>query len=223
MPTKEFTRWPCPFGPRRRFVRHSRRGRCSSSRVPRPRRGSCLVTAGATRVLCAVSLEDQVPDFPGRQGRGLADRQVRDAARSTHTRSQRRSTRGKIGGRTRDPAPDRPQPAGRGRPREARRRTLTVDCDVLNGRRRHAHRRSAGPTSRWRRRSRSWSTWAFSPRCRCATGGGDQRRHRRARPAGRPRLPRTAAPGRCQLRHDRRQRDRGSAGARRRVGRSSAT
>lgn len=89
--------------------------------------GSCLVTAGATRVLCAVSLEDRVPDFLVGKGRGWLTAEYAMLPRSTHTRSKR-------------------DPGGRGK--EIQRligralraavdldklgeRTITVDCDVL--------------------------------------------------------------------------------------------
>ena len=94
--------------------------------------GSCLVTAGATRVLCAVSLEDRVPDFLVGKGRGWLTAEYAMLPRSTHTRSQRESTRGKIGGRTHE--------IQRLIGRSLRavvdmtavgERTVQIDCDVL--------------------------------------------------------------------------------------------
>jgi ribonuclease PH len=94
--------------------------------------GSCLVTAGATRVLCAVSLEDRVPDFLKGKGRGWLTAEYAMLPRSTHTRSQRESTRGKIGGRTHEIQ----RLIGRSLRavvdlEKLGERTLTVDCDVL--------------------------------------------------------------------------------------------
>ena len=94
--------------------------------------GSCLVTAGATRVLCAVSLEDRVPDFLVGKGRGWLTAEYAMLPRSTHTRSQRESSRGKIGGRTHEIQ----RLIGRSLRavvdlEKLGERTLTVDCDVL--------------------------------------------------------------------------------------------
>ena len=94
--------------------------------------GSCLVTAGATRVLCAVSLEDRVPDFLVGKGRGWLTAEYAMLPRSTHTRSQRESARGKIGGRTHEIQ----RLIGRSLRavvdlEKLGERTLTVDCDVL--------------------------------------------------------------------------------------------
>ena len=94
--------------------------------------GSCLVAAGATRVLCAVSLEDRVPDFLVGKGRGWLTAEYAMLPRSTHTRSQRESTRDKIGGRTHEIQ----RLIGRSLRavvdlEKLGERTLTVDCDVL--------------------------------------------------------------------------------------------
>ena len=94
--------------------------------------GSALVTAGGTRVLCAVSLEDRVPDFLVGKGRGWLTAEYAMLPRATHTRSQRESTRGKIGGRTHEIQ----RLIGRSLRavvdlEKLGERTLTVDCDVL--------------------------------------------------------------------------------------------
>jgi ribonuclease PH len=94
--------------------------------------GSALITAGATRVLCAVSLEDRVPDFLIGKGRGWLTAEYAMLPRATHTRSQRESTRGKIGGRTHEIQ----RLIGRSLRavvdlEKLGERTLTVDCDVL--------------------------------------------------------------------------------------------
>jgi ribonuclease PH len=94
--------------------------------------GSALITAGQTRVLCAVSLEDRVPDFLVGKGRGWLTAEYAMLPRATHTRSQRESTRGKIGGRTHEIQ----RLIGRSLRavvdlEKLGERTLTVDCDVL--------------------------------------------------------------------------------------------
>lgn len=62
--------------------------------------GSALVTAGLTQVLCAVSVEERVPDFLKGSGRGWLTAEYAMLPRATHTRSQRESSRGRISGRT---------------------------------------------------------------------------------------------------------------------------
>lgn len=94
--------------------------------------GSALISAGATRVLCAVSVEDRVPDFLVGKGRGWLTAEYAMLPRATHTRSQRESSRGKVSGRTHE--------IQRLIGRSLRavvdldrlgERTLFVDCDVL--------------------------------------------------------------------------------------------
>ena len=94
--------------------------------------GSALVTAGSTRVLCAVSIEEKVPDFLRGSGRGWLTAEYSMLPRSTHTRSDRESSKGKVGGRTHE--------IQRLIGRSLRavvdldslgERTLFVDCDVL--------------------------------------------------------------------------------------------
>jgi ribonuclease PH len=94
--------------------------------------GSALVTCGSTRVLCAVSVEERVPEFLRGSGRGWLTAEYAMLPRSTHTRSDRESAKGKIGGRTHE--------IQRLIGRSLRavvdldalgERTLFVDCDVL--------------------------------------------------------------------------------------------
>ncbi len=125
--------------------RASARGKRVDGRAPdRPRplriepgwldhaEGSALVTCGSTRVLCAVSVEDRVPEFLRGSGRGWLTAEYAMLPRSTHTRSDRESAKGKIGGRTHE--------IQRLIGRSLRavvdldalgERTLFVDCDVL--------------------------------------------------------------------------------------------
>ena len=62
--------------------------------------GSVLVEFGATRVLCAVSLTEGVPRWKKGSGEGWLTAEYSMLPRATHTRSDRESVKGKIGGRT---------------------------------------------------------------------------------------------------------------------------
>jgi ribonuclease PH len=92
--------------------------------------GSCLITFGDTRVLCAVSVEDGVPGWKKGRGEGWLTAEYAMLPRATHTRSPRE--RGQVGGRT--------QEIQRLIGRSVRAMlddfkwgeyTLKVDCDVL--------------------------------------------------------------------------------------------
>jgi ribonuclease PH len=62
--------------------------------------GSALVEFGRTRVLCAASFTEGVPRWRKGSGEGWVTAEYAMLPRSTHTRSDRESVRGKIGGRT---------------------------------------------------------------------------------------------------------------------------
>jgi len=62
--------------------------------------GSVLVSFGETRVLCNASVEERVPPFLRGEGKGWVTAEYSMLPRSTHTRSARESSRGKVGGRT---------------------------------------------------------------------------------------------------------------------------
>jgi ribonuclease PH len=62
--------------------------------------GSVLVEFGRTRVLCTASLTEGVPRWRKGSGQGWVTAEYSMLPRSTHTRSDRESVRGKIGGRT---------------------------------------------------------------------------------------------------------------------------
>jgi ribonuclease PH len=62
--------------------------------------GSVLIEMGLTRVVCTASVEDKVPGFLRDTGRGWVTAEYGMLPRSTHTRMERESARGKIGGRT---------------------------------------------------------------------------------------------------------------------------
>ncbi len=62
--------------------------------------GSVLIEFGRTRVLCAASLTDGVPRWRRGSGQGWVTAEYAMLPRSTNTRSDRESVRGRIGGRT---------------------------------------------------------------------------------------------------------------------------
>ncbi|SDY36643.1 ribonuclease PH [Modestobacter sp. DSM 44400] len=62
--------------------------------------GSVLVEFGRTRVLCAASVTEGVPRWRRGSGLGWVTAEYSMLPRATHTRNDRESVRGKIGGRT---------------------------------------------------------------------------------------------------------------------------
>ena len=94
--------------------------------------GSVLVEFGRTRVLCAASVVVGVPRWRKGSGLGWVTSEYAMLPRSTHTRSDRESVKGRIGGRTHE--------ISRLVGRSLRacldlaalgENTITVDCDVL--------------------------------------------------------------------------------------------
>jgi len=62
--------------------------------------GSVLVEFGGTRVLCAASFTEGVPRWKKGSGQGWVTAEYAMLPRSTNTRSERESVKGRIGGRT---------------------------------------------------------------------------------------------------------------------------
>ena len=62
--------------------------------------GSCLVSYGRTRVLCAASFTAGVPRWRKDSGLGWVTGEYAMLPRATNTRNDRESVRGKVGGRT---------------------------------------------------------------------------------------------------------------------------
>ncbi len=62
--------------------------------------GSVLVEFGRTRVLCAASFTEGVPRWKKGSGQGWVTAEYAMLPRSTNTRSERESVKGRIGGRT---------------------------------------------------------------------------------------------------------------------------
>jgi ribonuclease PH len=94
--------------------------------------GSCLITWGRTRVVCAATVLETVPPFRLDSGGGWVTGEYAMLPRATHARRERESRRGYLGGRT--------QEISRLLGRSLRAvvdlavlgpRTVMLDCDVL--------------------------------------------------------------------------------------------
>jgi len=64
--------------------------------------GSVLIQAGNTKVICAASVEDRVPNFLRNTGKGWVTAEYGMLPRATSTRTQREASTGKVGGRTQE-------------------------------------------------------------------------------------------------------------------------
>jgi ribonuclease PH len=62
--------------------------------------GSCLIEAGATKVLCTASIEENVPPWMRNTGKGWVTGEYGMLPRSTHTRKPRDTAKGKLDGRS---------------------------------------------------------------------------------------------------------------------------
>ncbi|MFI0447200.1 ribonuclease PH [Actinomadura sp. 6N118] len=62
--------------------------------------GSVLIEFGGTRVLCAASVQDSVPRWRRDSGLGWVTAEYAMLPRATHTRGERESVKGRLGGRT---------------------------------------------------------------------------------------------------------------------------
>ncbi|QSB04941.1 ribonuclease PH [Natronoglycomyces albus] len=94
--------------------------------------GSVLVEFGRTRVLCTASVNTGVPRWRRGSGEGWVTAEYSMLPRSTHSRSDRESIRGKIGGRTHEIS----RLIGRSLRacvdfKALGENTITLDCDVL--------------------------------------------------------------------------------------------
>jgi ribonuclease PH len=94
--------------------------------------GSCVIRVGDTEVLCAATIADRVPPHLRGKGTGWVTAEYSMLPRATKERSDRESTRGRVGGRTHE--------IQRLIGRSLRgvvdltrlgERTITVDCDVI--------------------------------------------------------------------------------------------
>jgi ribonuclease PH len=94
--------------------------------------GSALVEFGETKVLCAASVTEGVPRWRKGSGLGWVTAEYAMLPRATHTRSDRESVRGRIGGRTHEIS----RLVGRSLRacidlKALGENTIAVDCDVL--------------------------------------------------------------------------------------------
>jgi ribonuclease PH len=94
--------------------------------------GSVLVEFGRTRVLCAASFTEGVPRWLKGQGTGWVTAEYAMLPRSTNTRSDRESVKGRIGGRTHEIS----RLVGRSLravvdTKALGENTIVLDCDVL--------------------------------------------------------------------------------------------
>ncbi|MDH3975463.1 MAG: ribonuclease PH [Deltaproteobacteria bacterium] len=62
--------------------------------------GSVLIEVGDTKVICTATVDEGVPPFLRNKGVGWVTAEYSMLPRSTHSRSQREASRGKVGGRT---------------------------------------------------------------------------------------------------------------------------
>jgi ribonuclease PH len=115
--------------------------------VTRYAEGSCLAKFGHTHVLVTASVEQGVPAWLKRQGRGWITAEYGMLPRSTHTRTRREAAQGKQSGRT--------QEIQRLIGRALRSvvdltlmpdRTITLDCDVIQA---DGGTRTAAITGAW--------------------------------------------------------------------------
>jgi ribonuclease PH len=94
--------------------------------------GSVLVEFGATRVLCTASFTEGVPRWLKGTGTGWVTSEYAMLPRATHTRSDRESVKGKLGGRTQEIS----RLIGRSLraiidTKALGENTIVLDCDVL--------------------------------------------------------------------------------------------
>jgi ribonuclease PH len=109
--------------------------------------GSVLVEFGRTRVLVAASVTEGVPRWRKGSGLGWVTSEYAMLPRATHTRSDRESVKGRIGGRT----PEISRLIGRSLRavidyRALGENTIVIDCDVLQA---DGGTRTASITGAW--------------------------------------------------------------------------
>src|SRR5438067_10539769 len=94
--------------------------------------GSVLSEAGNTKVICAASVEDRVPQFLRNTGKGWVTAEYGMLPRATSTRTQREASTGKVGGRMQEIQ----RLIGRSLRSvvglaDVGERTVWIDCDVI--------------------------------------------------------------------------------------------
>ena len=91
-----------------------------------------IVEFGATRVLCAASVAEELPRWRRGSGLGWVTAEYAMLPRATNTRTDRESVKGRLGGRTQEIS----RLVGRSLraaidPKALGENTITIDCDVL--------------------------------------------------------------------------------------------
>lgn len=109
--------------------------------------GSALISVGNTRVLCAASIDEKVPPWMKGRGSGWVTAEYAMIPRATHERTQRESSKGRIGGRTHEIQ----RIIGRSlravtNMAKLGERTVWLDCDVLQA---DGGTRTAAVTGAW--------------------------------------------------------------------------
>jgi ribonuclease PH len=94
--------------------------------------GSVLVEFGATRVLCAASVAEEIPRWRRGSGLGWVTAEYAMLPRATNTRGDRESVKGRLGGRTMEIS----RLVGRSLracvdPKALGENSIIIDCDVL--------------------------------------------------------------------------------------------
>lgn len=94
--------------------------------------GSVLIQVGSTKVICNASVEEKVPPFLRDKKQGWVTAEYSMLPRSTHTRTPRESSRGKVSGRTQEIQ----RLIGRSLRtvvdmEQLGERTIWIDCDVI--------------------------------------------------------------------------------------------
>jgi len=94
--------------------------------------GSCIISTGETRVICAASVEERVPAFRKGSGLGWVTAEYAMLPRSTQTRTERDGRRGRVDGRAQEiqrligrSLRSAVDPAALGE------RSIVIDCDVM--------------------------------------------------------------------------------------------
>ena len=115
--------------------------------VTRYAEGSCLITAGHTKVLVTASLEEGVPGFLRGKGQGWVTAEYGMLPRATHTRGRREAAQGKQSGRTQEIQ----RLIGRSMRaivdlKALGERQISIDCDVIQA---DGGTRTASVTGAW--------------------------------------------------------------------------
>lgn len=123
--------------------------------------GSALISVGNTRVLCAATIEDRVPQWMRGRGTGWVTAEYAMLPRATQERTQREASKGRVGGRTHEIQ----RIIGRALRAvtdmaKLGERTVWLDCDVLQA---DGGTRTAAVTGAWTALALAL-TKAFDPR-----------------------------------------------------------